>query len=374
MKGEHVPQHTHWGGNPAGEMQGSAADPRIAAEQYQVCRQKSHGHVAKGNLMEHSADVSAEFWRDVLLAGGFTAIPRWTLDPVKGVVAHEAAIPDDLVAQLHRLSDELQLPLSSVLLAAHAKVLTALSGEHEVATGYVAEGCAEPLLCRLSTEFDSWRSLLLDVHRAESELLSHKNFPVDHLRNELGLSEPSFETVFDPTGGDGNLAEDTVAQVEISQVGGQLVLRLRYRTDVIDADCAARVVGYHLTALTLIAADPEAEHRTQSLLSAEELRFQLEGLAGPSRELPDRRFHELFEERVRAQPDTIAAVHGDRQLTYRELNARANQLGRALLARGLRHEGVVAVVTERNQDWMTAVGAGFRSGGVNLPIEPHFPA
>src|SRR2546422_4780981 len=41
--------------------------------------------------------------------------------------------------------------------------------------------------------------------------------------------------------------------------------------------------------------------------------------------LPDCRVHELFEERVRAHPDAVAAVHGDRQLTYRELNARANQ-------------------------------------------------
>ena len=324
--------------------------------------------------MEHSADVDATFWRDALLAGGFTAIPRWTLEPVPGTEAHEAAIPDDLVARLRRLSDDLELPLSSVLLAAYARVLSALSGEQDVATGYVAEGCAEPLLCRPSTESDSWRSLLLDVHRKASEMLAHKDFPVSDLRRQLGLSEPLFETVFDATGGDGDLAEDVVARVGITQVGGQLALRLRYRTDVLDADCAARIVGYHLTALSLIAADPEAGHQTQSLLSAEELRFQLEGLAGPSRELPDRRFHELFEERVRAHPDAIAAVHGDRQLTYRELNARANQLGRALLARGLGPEGVVAVVTERNLDWMAAVIAIFKSGGAYLPIEPHFPA
>ena len=160
----------------------------------------------------------------------------------------------------------------------------------------------------------------------------------------------------------------------ISQIGGQSVLRLRYRTEVIDAECAARVVGYHLTALALIAADPESEHENQSLLSPEELEFQLQGLAGPSRELPDRRVHELFEDRVRNHPDAIAAVHGDRRWTYRELNARANQLGRALVARGLQREGVVAVVTERNLEWMAAVLAIFKSGGVYLPIEPHFPA
>jgi amino acid adenylation domain-containing protein len=77
---------------------------------------------------------------------------------------------------------------------------------------------------------------------------------------------------------------------------------------------------------------------------------------------------------VKAHPDAVAAVHGEVQWTYRELNARANRLGRALLARGLRREGVVAVVTERNLDWMAAVIAIFKAGGVYLPIEPHFPA
>ena len=151
-------------------------------------------------------------------------------------------------------------------------------------------------------------------------------------------------------------------------------MQLRYKTDVLDAECAARIAGYHLSALAFIATDPDAEHARQSLLSAEELRFQLHGLAGRRRELPDRRVHELFEERARAHPDALAAVHGDRQLTYRELNARANQLARALLAGGLCHEDVVGVVTERNLDWMTAVLAIFKAGGAYLPIEPHFPA
>lgn len=322
-------------------------------------------------------DAGREFWRGVLVAGGFSAIPRWTRDPVPGVVEHEATIPDDLVAALGRLADELAVPLRSVLLAAHAKVLAALSGEREVATGYVAvqSGQLEQILpCRLTTEPASWRTLLRDTYRAESELLSHKGFPVDDLRRELGLTEPSFETVFDPAGHGGDLADDIVLWVGISQHGGRLVMQLRYRSDVLDADCAARIAGYHLTALALIAADPDAKHGRQSLLSAEERRFQLDGLAGPRRELPDRRFHELFEQRVAAHPDAVAAVHGNRQWSYRELNVRANRLGRALLERGLRREGVVAVVTERNLEWMAAVLAIFKAGGVYLPIEPHFPA
>jgi amino acid adenylation domain-containing protein len=338
--------------------------------------------------MNAQAEADQKFWRNALLAGGFSAIPRWTRDPAARTAEHEAKMPDDLLAALRRLADELSVTVSSVLLAAHAKVLGTLTGELQVTTGYVGQQGGQPLLCRLTTEPDSWRALLLAAHRAESELLAHSDFPVDDLRHDLGLTESSFETVLDPrgldprwldptgldlTGDDGDLSEDTVLWVGTSGTDGQLALRLRYRTDVVDADGAARIAGYHLAALELLAADLDAEHRRQSLLSVEELYFQLEGLAGPRRELPERRVHEIFEQQVEAHPEAVAAVQGARKWTYRELNGRANRLAGALLSRGLQREAVVAVVTERNLDWMAAVLAIFKAGGVYLPIEPHFP-
>src|SRR6266699_1612732 len=141
------------------------------------------------SLRDRDTETTAEreFWRGVLLAGGFTVLPRWTLDPVPGVGEHEARIPDELMAALRRLADDLAMPLSSVLLTAHAKVLAALSGEREVSTGHAAMEGRSPLLCRMTTEPHSWRAMLLETDRAESELLSHKDFPVDDLRRELGL-------------------------------------------------------------------------------------------------------------------------------------------------------------------------------------------
>src|SRR5438552_18365348 len=103
-----------------------------------------------------AAESGREFWRGVLLAGGFIALPRWTLEPVPGVGEHEARIPDELVAALRGLAYELAVPLSSVLLTSHAKVLGALSGEREVCAGY-AVAAGPPLPCRLSIEPDSWR-------------------------------------------------------------------------------------------------------------------------------------------------------------------------------------------------------------------------
>lgn len=285
-------------------------------------------------------------------------IPRWTPGPVPG---------EDPQHRRHPAYAEYEVPLDagllrsaafeSALLAAHAKVLAVLSGEREVTTGYVTVKGTRPVARRMLVGPGSWRELLARTD------LAHEASDAD---------KPPYETVLDPHGGapsdDG--ADSAVLYLSV----GERTLRLRHRTDVLDTGAAARIAGYHLTALSLMAADPDADHEQQSLLSADELAFQLDGLAGPERELPDRRVHELFEERVRQHPDAVAAVRGGTEWTYRELNSRANQLGRALLARGLTREGVVAVVTERNLDWMAAVLGVLKAGGVYLPVEPHFPA
>jgi amino acid adenylation domain-containing protein len=317
---------------------------------------------------------SREYWRHVLDFGGLTAIPRWTSRPFIGIAEHETTVPDELAVALRSFAEDSGIPVRTAFLAAHAKVLAALSGESKVTTGYAAKGCTQPLPCRLTVDPHSWRSLLLEIQQREAELLSHSEFPVEDLKREMGKSRPAFETVFDPSGEARGLDPHVVLALAVVADGRNLVLGLRFRTEALDAESANRIAGYHLTALTQIVAAPEAEHRKQSLLSAEELHCQVEGLAGPRRELPDLRFHELFEHRVAIEPNAVAAVYGDRSWTYRELNGRANRLGRALLERGLLPEDVVAVVTERNLDWLASVLAVFKAGGVYLPIEPHFPA
>ena len=296
-----------------------------------------------------------------------TAIPRWTLDPRPGLAEHVESIPADEVAALRRVADELARPLGSVLLAAHAVVLAALSGDRVVTTGYAAAPGAGtrgagPVPCRLSTDVDSWRDLVAAADAVTAD------------PPETGPASSAYEVELDPTGRAGGLAVETGLRVTFEPVDAGLLIRLCYRTDRLDVDAATRIAGYHHRALQRIAADPDARPDQAELLGSDEVRRQVDGLAGPSRALPDRRVHELFEERVRSHPDAVAAACGDRSWTYRELNARANRLARALVARGIRREDVVAVVTERNLEWMAAVLAIFKAGGSYLPVEPHFPA
>jgi len=313
-----------------------------------------------------------EFWREVIAAGGSTGVPRWTLDPKPGAATYEAALPPDRAAALGRLAASVGVSRATTLLAAHAMVLSTLSGEDDVTSGYVVAEDQAPLPCRLSLVGDTWRELLKAAHRAAASLLAYRELPLDDLRRELGLAGPSWQTELDPSGDVDQLAEGSVLRVGFVESDGLLWLRLRYRTDAFDDDAAARIAGYHLAALEQMIADPDAEHFHADLVSAEERRLQTEEFAGRRHELPDRRVHELFEERVRTHPDAVAAVCGTRFWTYRELNSRANRIARALLARGLDREGVVGVATERNLHWMAAVLAVFKAGGAYLPIEPHF--
>src|ERR1051326_2256734 len=232
------------------------------------------------NISQHGtvtpAERGREFWCGVLLAGGFTALPRWTLEPVPGVGEHEARIPDELVAGLRRRANELALPLGSVLLAAHAKVLGVLSGEREVSTGYTV-GDSAPLPCRMTIGAPSWRALLLEADRAASELLSYRDFPVDELRRELGLTKPSFETVFDPTAGGGALADQTVLWIGIA------VPDRRARRSLGRPDCrlSPRRARAHRRRSRCRARAPEPALRGGTALPARGPRRTTEDAAGP---------------------------------------------------------------------------------------------
>jgi non-ribosomal peptide synthetase component F len=230
----------------------------------------------------HMSIEDREFWREILLAGGATALPRWTLDPTPGVGEHVATLPDDLLLAVRGLANRLGLPLRTVVLAAHAKVLAALSGEREVVTGYAAAAGGRLLPCPLTTAPETWRGLLLEAALVEVDLLWHRDVAVDELKRELGVAGPSFETVFDPINSvdtavdttvdaGGGLAGDAVLRVGISDHGR--TLRLRYRTDALDPRYVERIASSHLAALALMVAGVDAEHRRQSLLSADELRL-----------------------------------------------------------------------------------------------------
>ena len=206
--------------------------------------------------MDASEELGRGPWRQVLRAGGLSTIARWTRTSGSGVAEHVTVVPGEVAGTLRGLADELGLALSAVLLAAHSKVLSALTGEAELTTGLVTRPGGSAVPCRLSAAPGSWPALVGRTHRIETATRELPELPegaLDGLLGEFGLPGMPFETVFDPTGADsvltdGELDAGTVLRVAVSDREGELALRLRYRTEEFDAGTAARIAGYHLRA------------------------------------------------------------------------------------------------------------------------------
>ena len=83
--------------------------------------------------------------------------------------------------------------------------------------------------------------------------------------------------------------------------------------------------------------------------------------------------HQLFEAQVEAKPDAVAVVFGDVQLTYRELNGRANQLARELVRLGVRPDSRVGICIERSPEMIVGLMAILKAGGAYVPLDPNYP-
>ncbi|MBV7336777.1 amino acid adenylation domain-containing protein [Chloroflexi bacterium TSY] len=87
----------------------------------------------------------------------------------------------------------------------------------------------------------------------------------------------------------------------------------------------------------------------------------------------DHCIHHLFEEQVERSPDHIATIFGDEQLTYRELNQRANQLAHHLQSLGVGPEVLVGICVERSLEMVVGVLGILKAGGVYVPLDPNYP-
>ncbi len=277
-----------------------------------------------------------------------TRIPRWT-----GPQATDAGI-GTVTGVLTTGPTVAGVTREVLALAVHAKVLSLITSERHATTGLLRNGTRTNVA--LPVPPGSWRDLI----RTAATVLAGGG----------DSAEVATEAVLDLDGTEQELPEGCVLVVRLTGV----TVEVRHRVDVIDGDYARRLVGYYRRAFEIALADLDAAHHRATLLSAEEIRLQIHGLAGPRRELPAEMFVEQFEQRVRTHPDRLAAAHNDRSWTYAELNERANRIAHTLIDRGLTAEHVVAVVMERNLDWLAAALGVFKAGGVYLPVQPAFPA
>ncbi len=153
-----------------------------------------------------------------------------------------------------------------------------------------------------------------------------------------------------------------------------LTASMEYNTDLFSDARVMRILRHYELILHDMAAHPDATIDALRLLTDEEERRLLtDWNAGPFLPVPDRSFAQLFDAQASATPDNVAAVWLDRHLTYRELNRRANQVAHALLLNGVKPETAVALLGDRNLDFLAMLLGIFKAGGIYLPLDPGHP-
>lgn len=357
-------------------------------------------------------EAQLTYWKQQL-RGAQTALglptdrPRSPLQTYPGATRC-LALPANLAAALRTLSRQEDATLFMVLLAAWQTLLHRYSGQEDILVGSPIAGRTRvetenligfflnTLVFRGDLSGDpTFRELLKRVRQAALGAYAHQDLPfeklVDALQLERDLSRsPLFQVMFvlqneplrplklaglklNPIHVHSGTAKfDLLLSLEESAdgIGGFI----EYNTDLFDAATIARMLGHCQTLLESIATDPEQRLSVLPLLTAAERRQLLVEWNDTRAELPGQKcVHELFQEQVERTPDAVAVVFQDEELTYRELNRRANRLADELRALGVGPEVRVGLCVERSFEMMISLLGILKAGGCYVPLDPTYP-
>jgi amino acid adenylation domain-containing protein len=241
----------------------------------------------------------------------------------------------------------------------------------------------------------TFRELIRRVREVCLSAYVHQDLPFEKLVEELYLDRdlsrnPMFQVMFvlqngstqtidvpgltvSPVVADGGTTHfDLTLHIADSEQG--LFATASYNTDLFDAPTIVRMLEHFKTLLQTIVKRPDQRLSELSLLSDIEPRQVLvESTAIPREPTSGLRIHQLFEAQAELRPDAIAIVFEGEALTYRELNARANQLAHALRQLNVGPEISVAVCLERSFEMVIGLLAVLKAGGVYLPLDLAYP-
>jgi amino acid adenylation domain-containing protein len=314
-----------------------------------------------------------------------------------------------LRARIEAMAGILNTTVFTILLGAYAVLLSKLAGQAEVVIGMPVGGRKrvelEPMVgmfvntlpLRLNIDPDQTVSQFIEATSATvRQALQHQDLPFDHLVQHLGIARalnhmPVFQAMFAYQTEDETLALpgliSTMLPVNHHTAKFDLTLHLtasgdggfnsslEFDTELFDRSTVMRWAGHFTHLLAGIVRSLETPLSMLSVLDEEQRREILIEWNATDVELDAS--HDvvaLFEQQVKFQPTATAVVSGEEQLSYSELDTRANKLGLRLVAMGVSSEVVVGICMQRTTDLIAAMLAVLKVGGAYLPLDPDIPA
>jgi len=316
------------------------------------------------------------------------------------------AFPSQLADALKALSSREGVTLYMTLTAAFQALLHRYTGQTDLVIGTVTSDRKRPevqglvgyflntVVLRTKMEGDpTFRELLGRVREVVISARGHEEVPFEYVVKELqperSLSyTPLIQVMFSyqpplpelPAGWTCSQMDVQTyttkfdLSVELDERAEGLIGRFVYNTDLFEDATMLRMIGHLETLLEGIVADP-GEHIAQLPLLREDERRTLlvDWNATQVSYSQDGCLHQCIEAQVERTPDAIALLCEHEQLTYRELNTRANQLAHHLQQLGVGPEVMVGVCLERSLEMIVGLLAIFKAGGVYVPLDPDYP-
>ncbi|QDI44904.1 non-ribosomal peptide synthetase [Serratia marcescens] len=362
--------------------------------------------VAQARLALSEAEHES-FFRDMLADIREPVLP-FGLSDVHGegrqIACRYQALSSALNLRLRRQARRLGVSLASLCHLAWAQVLASVSGRDAVVFGTVLLGRLQggegaeralglfinTLPLRLDIDRRGVETAAREAHVRLSGLLAHEHAPLALAQRCSGVSPgaPLFsallnyrhnngEAVALPEGVSLLSAEERTNYPFVLSVedGGDSLGVTAQVTETVDAQ---RVCDYMVQALSSLAQAleqaPETPVCSLAVVPEAERELLLHGWNRTERDYPlDQTLAALFEQQVRRTPDATALVSGAESLSYAQLNARANRLAHALIARGVGPDSRVAVCAERGLNMVTALFGILKAGGAYVPLDPAYP-
>ncbi len=365
------------------------------------------------NYLKEVQDAQLSFWKEKLQGLETLRLPTdYSRPAVKSNAGgmQSLRLNRNLVKQLENFSGKEGSTLFMSLLSALKVLLHRYSGQEDICVGIPVGGRRLPELDPMIGFFVNslairsgidpaagFRSLLQAVKANTLDAYEHQDVPFEKVVEALGVPRnmgisPVFQVMFSlqdtPAVPDlqtdslifkGEKLENTTAKFDLSfnaeVTGGEIDINVEYSKDIFTEATIERMLGHFEMLLTGLIQKPETAIGKLEIVREEEQQKLIRDFNPSAAAFPeDQSLVSLFEQKAAENGNATAVSGPEGSLTYRELNARSNQLAAYLIKKGLAKESLVPVCLSRSADLVTALLGILKAGGAYVPVDPSYPA
>ena len=313
-----------------------------------------------------------------------------------------AELSRELYHQLQEFSQTENCSLFIPLLTAFQSVLLRYTGQEDIIVGSVASSCVKnrkladispfintvPLRTNVSANL-TVKELLAKVTQTVQEAALYTDYPFEELCEDLGIKS-MFQVMLVPCNLPFELGETPIEPENLAQISQQnnncelkifvlpteksLTLKCEYNGQLFQSASVQRLLEQFQTLLAALMANPQQNLANLPLLTETQQQQLLVEWNNTQQAYPQNHcIHQLFEEQVAKTPDAVAVVFEDDQLTYQQLNQKANQLAHHLIELGVKAETLVGICVERSLEMLVGLLGILKAGGAYVPLDPSYP-